>query len=111
MRFFPNRVVIVSIKTLSEHPCPVCKTRLDDVDKIGTVQDEIHRRDRRSLADVDREARLVEKARKDIFTRGYAVSGKKVTGKLCKTSRMPVRVSNGLFFYFRLETDVQCDAR
>lgn len=56
------------------------------------MEDEIRRRDARSAVDIAKEAKLVERARRNVFKHGYAVSGKKVTTELNRTSRMPIRV-------------------
>ena len=83
------RVILCSIKSLSEYLCPLCTCEKEKVRDLGTKADN----SRRSAIRVDSEERQnkVEKAREWIFQKGRAVTSEGIDNYL-GLSMVPIRV-------------------
>jgi hypothetical protein len=69
----------------------------EDIPLLGTV-DDMATREKKRRVDSHPHRWTVENARKNIFTKGYAVGSDYVTENLAKTSSTPARVSDQCFF-------------
>ena len=83
------RVILCSIKSLSEYLCPLCTCEKEKVRDLGTKADN----SRHSAIRVDSEERQnkVEKAREWIFQKGRAVTSEGIDNYL-GLSMVPIRV-------------------
>ena len=85
------RVLIATIKSLGQCPCPRCFVRKDQIGGLGTVNDTKHRENIRT--DNQEHQEKVETARKGIFQKGRAVASKVFETLLGITSIVPTRMS------------------
>ena len=84
------RVLLASIRSLSQHPCPRCLVKKDQIDDMGNKLDA--RRRKKERVDNDDIKMRVNMTREWIFTRGYGVLSNAVQRKLAPMSLVPTRV-------------------
>ncbi|TDL17170.1 hypothetical protein BD410DRAFT_886035 [Rickenella mellea] len=73
---YPEKVLLASIRSLSNCPCPRCLTEKGQIHQLGT--------------DTDAHRFTIEQSRKFIFERGYAVKSTAVEKLLEKESLVPI---------------------
>ncbi|KAL0562720.1 hypothetical protein V5O48_019361, partial [Marasmius crinis-equi] len=87
---YVEKVMLVCLKYLAAHPCPLCLSKKEDVYLLGTRRDMSNRV---SLAREDTETlrTAIEDARSLIFEGGYAVGSDKVNDCLEEYSALPIQ--------------------
>ena len=73
------------------YPCPRCLIPKAEIPKIGTEEDHRTREESRRTDSVERQGQI-ERARKNLYEDGYAVSGDHVNGMLKHGSLVPTKV-------------------
>ncbi|KAL0575119.1 hypothetical protein V5O48_006845 [Marasmius crinis-equi] len=81
---YVEKVLLASIKFLSEYLCPQCLTKKSQVHQLGTKWDQCRRLQKREDSDERRER--IEIARRAIFQHGMAIGGEAVTRLVKDTS-------------------------
>ena len=84
------RVLLATIRSLGNHPCPRCEIEKSHISALGTEED-LEQRDNLRVDSESRRKRIAS-ARKDIFVKGVGVTGKKVEDRLKDRSEVPVHV-------------------
>lgn len=92
MELVRYRVLVASIRDKGRCPCPRCLIPLEQVEKLGTVQD---MKQRKSLARADNQAKRlkVADAREYIYDKNFAVDSDYVEDLLKNESLVPTDVS------------------
>lgn len=85
-----DRVLIVSIKYLGSHPCPLCKIHISDIDQLGSAEDDLRRQDIR-MDSLARQKKVVT-ARRGILQKGWAVTSENVKDRVGEYSGIAVQV-------------------
>ena len=88
-----SRVLLSSIRSLGNLPCPRCLVEKIKICAMGAVHDMKQRLECRRLVGSDSRWReKVEMTREFIFKKGYAVNSQAVEHVLAATSLVPTRV-------------------
>jgi hypothetical protein len=95
----PRRVLLSTMKSNAEHPCPRCLIKKIDTVKMGKRSDMNYRRVNMRIDDHVRRTR-VEHARRLVFEQGIPLSSKHLKNVLGSFSGTPTRVgpTAGVFF-------------
>jgi hypothetical protein len=87
-----DRVLLSTIKSNAEHPCPRCLVKKADTIKMGTQLDMRNRDANRRIDNHTRQA-TVEHARRLVFDHGIPLSSSRLKKVLEKFSGVPTPVS------------------
>ncbi len=86
-----GRVLLSTIKSNAEHPCPRCLVKKVDTLKMGTQSDMRNRQVNLQIDDHTRRA-TVDRARQLVFKQGIPLSSKRLKDVLGKFSGVPIHV-------------------
>ena len=87
-----TRALIATIKDFGTCPCPRCTITTDQISAIGRDDDRKRRVELRRSDNTERRE-IVNKARKQLYEEGYAITGDHVDGLLKETSQVPTKVT------------------
>ncbi|KZT37964.1 hypothetical protein SISSUDRAFT_1129151 [Sistotremastrum suecicum HHB10207 ss-3] len=85
---YPEKVLLATIRQDGFCCCPRCEVEKDEIRLLGTTRDEEIRQEKRRI-DTEQRRRLIRKARKLVYEKGYSVNSKKVEDLLRAASLVP----------------------